>query len=82
MNLDQKAEPKKSLIKPKETVRLRQLKWLTLGRCGPPLINKWKNQFCASWKSSKFEKYNVFKPHLIHRIAHVTSKMRRGAVKL
>ena len=41
MNLDQKAEPKKSLIKPKETVRLRQLKWLTLGRCGPPLINKW-----------------------------------------
>ena len=41
---------------------------------------KGKISFGLSKKSPKFEKYTDFKPYLIHSIAHVTAKMRCGAV--
>ena len=41
---------------------------------------KGKISFGLSRKNLKFEKYTDFKPHLIRSIAHVTEKMKCGAV--
>ena len=46
-------------------------------------MTKGKISFGLGKKSPKFEIYTnfkPFKPHFIHRIAHVTAKMKCGAV--